>query len=145
MEKHIPFRLMALFAILALTFALLSCSEDDEQPKDLSAEWYFESMFPLNVRFTVTPAGPNFIVQDAVVVYHNISESDSKKTVGELINGDNTGFANVNISGPGYELTLTGGVIRQEDPRFMDVQALVFTDQQGETTTLNSVVLKRLK
>lgn len=59
MEKHIPFRLMAIFALMALALFMLSCEEEKVVPLDkIVGSWAFESdETPLKFSFDVIQEG----------------------------------------------------------------------------------------
>jgi hypothetical protein len=106
MEKHIPFRLMAIFALITLAFALFSCEDDNDG--DLSGRWSFvEPPHPisrlsrpnteLNPLFDIifSIRGGEFTEVDAVIL-------------GDFIEGETANFEGKDIlfSGNGFSIRL---------------------------------------
>lgn len=77
MEKHIPFRLMAIFALLTLAIYLFSC--DDNEPTDLlPGKWVYESSGSgpeIQCEFRITLNDGVYIVNEIKV---NINGDDQK-------------------------------------------------------------------
>lgn len=129
---------------LILFAALTACEEEPEQKTTLDSEWYFENLFPLRAVFVITKELQ--VTSNALVFHNSIPGTDQTVNSGILSDATTSGFAMITITGPGYRVEFINGVVRKENPYFIDVERVEFYAPNGQKTTLDqAIVLKRLK
>lgn len=135
---------MKKLSVLLFGLVLFACADDDVKQKTTldSEQWYFENMFPLGAVFTITPT---LEISNPTVFYYSIPEAQKHPQINSIQEATTTGFTKLTLAGQGYTVELFSGQVRASNPYFIDVDRLEFTAPGGAKTTLDNIVMKRLK
>jgi hypothetical protein len=142
MEKHIPFRIMAMFAFFALALFLFSCEEDQELNRDLSGSWNF--IEPPHPAIRLNRPNPDMdIAYDIIFTIkgREFTEVDIAAN-GVLLDGETAYFDGNDIvfEGPDFTMRLVDvyKFTAPKAPSILEAKAVEYTIA-GESKTIGAV------
>jgi hypothetical protein len=118
---------MKKLAIILISIIAISCEEGIQHNTTLNDQWYFAAYFPVHTRFVIDKTKAGYDIPDDIFLnYYSILPVHAYKNTTTITGATEHGFSEISIIGATYQMTFLKGVIRADNPFFMDVERVEF-------------------